>query len=73
MILTVVNSGSQLGWIRYHQPLRVSNKSEGWIRIDRKLWVFQIQLNPLDHKQDENKLKAKGHSMKQDENELEVK
>ena len=40
VILAMVDSGSQLGQIRYHQQLRVCSESEGWSGIDRKLIVL---------------------------------
>ena len=39
MIFTVVNSGSKLGWMKYHQWLRICSESEGSSVINRKLKV----------------------------------
>ena len=41
--------------------------------IHRKIRMLQIQWNSLNHKQDENELKAAGYKIIQDESELEVK
>ena len=73
MILTIVNSGFQWSWIRYHQWIRFWSKSDGWSGINRKFRVLHIQWNPLDFERGQGQVKSKGHKMKQDENELKVK